>query len=309
MQLDAETKQTIESTIQDNKVVLFMKGTRVMPQCGFSATVIQILDELLPEYTTVNVLAEPMMREGIKVFSNWPTIPQLYVEGEFVGGCDIVKDMHASGDLATKLGVTVEPMTPPSITVTDAAAAKLSEALSSAGEGVMLHLSINRFFEPALQFGPRSPAKCDAESNGITLQLDRASIERAEGLTIDFQDGPDGTGFKVDNPNAPKPVEDISASDVKRLLEEKPEALLIDVRGEDERAIAQIEGAQMLTQELHAHLKTLPKDTVLVFHCHHGGRSKRAAESFSRDGFKEVYNMAGGIQMWSTEVDSDVPCY
>ena len=104
----------------------------------------------------------------------------------------------------------------------------------------MLHLSINRFFEPALQFGPRSPAKCDAESNGITLQLDRASIERAEGLTIDFKDGPDGTGFKVDNPNAPKPVEDISASDVKRLLEEKPEALLIDVRGEDERAIAQI---------------------------------------------------------------------
>lgn len=73
MQLDAETKQTIESTIQDNKVVLFMKGTRVMPQCGFSATVIQILDELLPDYTTVNVLAEPMMREGIKVFSNWPT--------------------------------------------------------------------------------------------------------------------------------------------------------------------------------------------------------------------------------------------
>ena len=309
MQLDAETKQTIETTIKENKVVLFMKGTRVMPQCGFSATVIKILDELLDDYQTVNVLAEPMIREGIKVFSNWPTIPQLYVEGEFVGGCDIVKDMHASGELVSKLGVTVEPMTPPSLTVTDAAAEKLNEALAGAGEGVMLHLSINRFFEPALQFGPRSPAKCDASSNGITLQLDRASIDRAEGLTIDFLDGPDGSGFKVDNPNAPKPVKDISPSEVKELIAEKPDALLIDVRGEDERAIASIEGAQLLTSELQAHLKTLPKETVLVFHCHHGGRSKRAAEAFSRDGFQEVYNMAGGIHMWSMEVDSDVPCY
>ena len=137
MQLDAETKQTIETTIKDNKVVLFMKGTRVMPQCGFSATVIQILDEVLSDYQTVNVLAEPMIREGIKVFSNWPTIPQLYVDGEFVGGCDIVKDMHASGELIAKLGVTVEPMTPPSLTVTDAAAEKLREALAGAGEGVM----------------------------------------------------------------------------------------------------------------------------------------------------------------------------
>ena len=92
-------------------------------------------------------------------------------------------------------------------------------------------------------------------------------------------------------------------------MAEKPDALLIDVRDEDERAIASIEGAQLLTSELQAHLKTLPKETVLVFHCHHGGRSKRAAEAFSRDGFQEVYNMAGGIHMWSMEVDSDVPCY
>ena len=143
----------------------------------------------------------------------------------------------------------------------------------------------------------------------LRFKLDRASIDRAEGLTIDFLDGPDGSGFKVDNPNAPKPVKDLSPSEVKELLEEKTEAVFIDVRGEDERAIASIEGAQLFTPDLQTHLKTLPKETVLVFHCHHGGRSKRAAEAFSRDGFQEVYNMAGGIHMWSMEVDSDVPCY
>ena len=197
MQLDAETKQTISRQFRTIRSS-FMKGTQVMPQCGFGATVIQILDENNARLPTVNVLAEPMMREGIKVFSNWPTIPQLYVEGEFVGGCDIVKDMHASGDLATKLGVTVEPMTPPSITVTDDAAAKLNEALSSAGEGVMLHLSINRFLSQHSS-SDLALLQCDAESKHYA-QLDQ-QIDVLK-LTMCFKD-PDGTGFKVDNPNAP----------------------------------------------------------------------------------------------------------
>ena len=309
MQLDEETRSKIESKIKDHDVVLFMKGNRSMPQCGFSATVVQILNEVLDEYETVNVLAEPALRDGIKTFSNWPTIPQLYVKGEFIGGCDIVKDMHASGDLVNTLGVTIEPMVAPSITITDAAAEKLLEALESAGDGVMLHLAINKFFEPALQFGPRSPAKCDAADNGVTMQVDRASIPRAEGLTIDFQDGPEGSGFKVDNPNAPKPVKEISPAEVQELLNEKPEALLIDVRTEEERAIAKLEGAQLLTEEYEAHLRGLPKETVLVFHCHHGGRSKRAADAFSREGFQEVYNMSGGIHQWSIDVDPSIPNY
>lgn len=309
MQLDEETRNKIDSTIKDHSVVLFMKGNRSMPQCGFSATVVQILNEVLDDYQTVNVLADPALREGIKVFSNWPTIPQLYVNGEFIGGCDIVKDMHASGDLVATLGVTIEPMVAPSITITDAAAEKLLEALESAGDDVMLHLTINKYFEPALQFGPRSPAKCDASNNGVSMQVDRGSIERAEGLTIDFLDGPEGSGFKVDNPNAPKPVKELSPTDVRTLLEAKPEALLIDVRTDDEHSIARIDGAQLLTEEYEARLRALPKETVLVFHCHHGGRSKRAAEAFSREGFQEVYNMTGGIHQWSIDVDPTIPNY
>ena len=89
----------IKSDIEANDIVLFMKGTPGMPQCGFSATVVQILDHIGVKYKGVNVLADPEIRQGIKDFSNWPTIPQLYVKGEFVGGCDIVREMFESGEL------------------------------------------------------------------------------------------------------------------------------------------------------------------------------------------------------------------
>jgi monothiol glutaredoxin len=104
MSLDEATRNRIDKTIASDRVVLFMKGNRSFPQCGFSATVVQILDSLVPEYTTVDVLSDPAIREGIKEFSSWPTIPQLYVNGEFFGGCDIVREMYASGELEQKLG-------------------------------------------------------------------------------------------------------------------------------------------------------------------------------------------------------------
>lgn len=93
----------IEETIKNNKVVLFMKGTKEMPQCGFSATVVQILTRLGVSFKDINVLADDNLREGIKQFSNWPTIPQLYIEGEFVGGCDIAREMYQSGELLAML--------------------------------------------------------------------------------------------------------------------------------------------------------------------------------------------------------------
>jgi monothiol glutaredoxin len=89
----------IREEISDSDVVLFMKGTPVFPQCGFSAAVAQVLTVMGVKYKGVNVLEDPGIREGIKSFSNWPTIPQLYVKGEFVGGCDIVREMYEGGEL------------------------------------------------------------------------------------------------------------------------------------------------------------------------------------------------------------------
>lgn len=97
--MDQEIKQSIEDDISSNNVHLFMKGTPLFPQCGFSSTVVQILTYLEVPFTTTNVLENENVREGIKEFSNWPTIPQLYVKGELMGGCDIIKEMFENGEL------------------------------------------------------------------------------------------------------------------------------------------------------------------------------------------------------------------
>jgi monothiol glutaredoxin len=95
-----EVKKRIEEAIGGNKVVLFMKGTKNFPQCGFSARVVQALKSVGEPFTDVNVLADPEVREGIKEFSSWPTIPQLYVNGKFIGGCDIVTELERTGELS-----------------------------------------------------------------------------------------------------------------------------------------------------------------------------------------------------------------
>ena len=91
--------EKIKDIINKNDVVLFMKGTPEMPQCGFSMTVCNILKELKVKFSGVNVLVDPEIRQGIKDFSNWPTVPQLYIKGEFIGGCDIAKEMYEKGEL------------------------------------------------------------------------------------------------------------------------------------------------------------------------------------------------------------------
>ena len=96
---DATVASRIKNEIDSNDVVLFMKGTPVFPQCGFSAAVVQVLSELGTKFKGIDVLEDAGIRQGIKEFSNWPTIPQLYVKGEFIGGCDIVREMYASGEL------------------------------------------------------------------------------------------------------------------------------------------------------------------------------------------------------------------
>ncbi len=98
-----ETKKKITDLINANQICLFMKGTPEVPQCGFSMAVSNVLKHLAVKFTGVNVLENPEIREGIKEYSDWPTIPQLYIKGEFIGGCDIIKEMFEKGDLQTKL--------------------------------------------------------------------------------------------------------------------------------------------------------------------------------------------------------------
>jgi monothiol glutaredoxin len=95
----ATASERIQSAITDNRICIFMKGNRNFPQCGFSAATIQIFEEIGAPYGTVDVLSDPELREQIKVYSNWPTIPQVYIDGKFIGGCDIVRELYENGEL------------------------------------------------------------------------------------------------------------------------------------------------------------------------------------------------------------------
>ena len=102
-----ELKQKIDNLVKDNKVLVFMKGSKLMPQCGFSNNVVQILNSLGVPYNTVDVLEDPEIRQGIKEYSNWPTIPQIYLNGEFIGGSDVAIEMYQSGELQQMVEVAL----------------------------------------------------------------------------------------------------------------------------------------------------------------------------------------------------------
>ena len=124
MSLNDATREKIESLVKQNRVVLFMKGTPKAPQCGFSSKTVGLLDSILDDYKSFDVLSDEEVREGIKIYGDWPTIPQLYIDGELVGGCDIVTSMFNNCDLHEMLGVEPPDRTPPEVTLPDAAAAK-----------------------------------------------------------------------------------------------------------------------------------------------------------------------------------------
>jgi monothiol glutaredoxin len=302
--MNESVRQQISQLVSENRVVLFMKGTRRMPQCGFSAQVVKILDELVPSYETVDVLGSPELRDGIKEFSQWPTIPQLYIGGEFVGGCDIVRDMNASGELQKLIGV--EAPATPAITMSSAAVKAFETALGEAA-GDSLHLQIDAQFRYDLFFAPREPTDIEVVTNGLPLLLDRASVRIANGVTIDFIDG-QGGGFKIENPNESPKVKGLTAKEAKAMLD-RGELTLFDVRPEGERSIAKIAAARPLDAAGQEYLMGLDRDTPIAFHCHHGPRSQAIAEQVLREGFKKVYNLTGGIEAWSATIDPVVPRY
>ncbi len=316
MPLSAGLQDRITSIVEENDVVLFMKGNRLMPQCGFSARVVQILDGLVPEYNTIDVLADPEIRDGIKEFSSWPTIPQLYVKGEFVGGCDIITDLYNSGELHTMFGQKEPSRTVPKVEITGTAAARLREFLDrSPDKG--LTLSIDARNQPSLGLAPPQGNEIVAESNGIKVMMDLGTAARAEGTRIDAVEQNGSVGFRIDVPSsdaaapggsAPA-VKQLSATDVKKMIDDGSTFEFFDVRTPEEREIATIDGARLLDEDAAKHIESLPRDTTLVFHCHHGGRSQNAAAHFLGKGFTNLYNLAGGIDAWSREVDPSIPRY
>ena len=212
MSLTPDLRDRIERTLHSHRVVLFMKGDPQSPRCGFSAKAVGILDALVPGYASVDVLADAEIREGIKEYGQWPTIPQLYVDGELIGGSDIIEQMLNSGELHQVLG-------------------------------------------------------------------------------------------------APAPVKSLSVQELHdRIIAGAVD--VIDVRPAAARALAPFpQPHEVLDEDSHDRLAALPKDLPLAFICHHGDSSRQAAEHFRGLGFRDVYNVEGGIDAWATNVDASVPRY
>jgi monothiol glutaredoxin len=307
MSLNDAVKSKIENYLQGNRVVLFMKGNPQQPMCGFSAKTVAALDSVIPDYASVNVLDDPEIREGIKVYGDWPTIPQLYIDGELVGGCDIVLNMLNSGELHQCLGLEAPDRTPPEITVTDKAAAKIAEALQG-HEGVALHFQIDANWDSQFNLALPEGNEIAAKSNGIDILMDLATAQRARGATIDWVTTMQGEGLAIDLPQAPPPVKQMTVQELAEKMA-KDEVTLVDIRGEDDRTRAFIEGSEVLTREVMEKLENMPKDTEIAFLCHHGNSSQGAAEYFRKQGFTKISNVSGGINAWSLEIDPSIPTY
>jgi len=309
MSLDPALRTRIDTLLSAHPAVLFMKGSPQMPQCGFSAKAVAALDAIGAEYVHVDVLNDEAIREGIKRYGDWPTIPQLYIGTELIGGSDIITQMLGSGELSQALGLPPLDRTPPRITITDAAMDMLRDAIKDAGQEVALTISIDGHFRTRLHLAPLDPAGIVQEVNGVKVQCDLASARRAGGLTIDFADDLRGRGLVIDNPNAPKPVKAMTPTEANTRASAGA-LIIVDVRPPEERALAALPlPVRVLDGDGERQLQALPKDTELAFLCHHGGRSRELAERFAALGFTHVHNIEGGIDAWAQQADAALGRY
>ncbi|HET6431888.1 Grx4 family monothiol glutaredoxin [Dyella sp.] len=306
MSLDPATRERIQSLLSAHRVVLFMKGNRQQPMCGFSAAATNTLNELLGDYHTVNVLEDPEIREGIKIYGEWPTIPQLYVEGELVGGSDIIRQMYTSGELHTLFGAAAPDRTPPEITITDKAAQMIRQGTAEA-QGVAIHLEIGPDHSAGFQLAPAGDHDIIAVSNGLEIHFDPASARRAKGIVIDWVSTVQGEGLSLKFPGAQE-IKSLTVQELQQRLA-AGDITLVDVRPASGRAqAAPLAQARVLDEEGDT-LAALPKDAPIAFICHHGVSSRAAAERFAAHGFSQLFNVEGGMDAWAAEIDPSVPRY
>lgn len=299
----------IQKIIGANRIVLFMKGNAQMPQCGFSARTVEALNTLKQPFETVDVLSDPEIRQGIKDFSDWPTIPQLYVDQEFIGGSDIVTQMLASGELQKMLGVEFVAPKTPEITVSASFVQAIRGAIAEGDDlSTFPRIQVSPQFEYGIGLSQRTPGDLEVQAGGLVFLVDPSSAERADGLSIDFQEGPDG-GVVIDNPNAPAQVKPLPPAELRALRDAGTSHHLVDVRTEQEWNTAKIDGAIFMDAAGQAQLREWSKDALIVVMCHHGIRSNQAAQQLLQMGFSNVHNLVGGIDAWSKQEDASVPQY
>jgi monothiol glutaredoxin len=195
------------------------------------------------------------------------------------------------------------------IKVTAEAQRALLEA-AARNDGAPLRLAIDDRFDHELYFDERTPNDEDVHcGGGVTLIVDALTAQRADGMVIDFVEHGEVRGFRIDNPNAPPKVKSLAAAELREMLARDPGLELVDVRTPEERAIARLPNSRLLDQSYFDELLTRDPNAALVFYCHHGIRSQAAAEQLAGRGFRNIYNLSGGIDAWSLLCDPAMPRY
>ncbi len=299
----------ISSILASNPVVLFMKGTPEQPRCGFSAKSADVLNNLVPGFFGVDVLNDDDIRQGIKTYGNWPTIPQLYVKGELVGGSDIIMQLYNTGELHQLLGVAAPDRSAPEIFISTQAATAIRAGMADE-PALGLHLRIDARWQASFQLAAIEGHEIKAVADDLTVYMDVQTAQRAKGLRIDWIESLQGSGLSISNPNAPSSVKSLTVSALMAALKSIQAPLVIDVRPDHDRLRAPFPlPSRALEGNSLSLLEALPKSQPLAFLCHFGNSSKQAAEHFRGLGFTEVFNIEGGIDAYAREIDASVVRY
>ena len=299
----------ISSILASNPVVLFMKGTPEQPRCGFSAKSADVLNNLVPGFFGVDVLSDDDIRQGIKVYGNWPTIPQLYVKGELIGGSDIIMQLYNTGELHQLLGVAAPDRSAPEIFISPEAATAIRAGMADE-PALGLHLRIDGRWQASFQLAPIEGHEIKAVAEDLNVYMDVQTAQRAKGLRIDWIESLQGSGLSITNPNAPSAVKPMTVSALVAALKSTRPPLVIDVRPEHDRLRAPFPlPSKVLEGNTLAALEALAKSQPLAFLCHFGNSSKQAAEHFKSLGFTEIFNVEGGIDAYAREIDASVMRY
>jgi len=296
--MNEQTRQTIEDLVNNNNCVLFMKGNPKQPQCGFSSNTVKILHDLVgDDFAYCNVLEDQNIREGIKEYGNWPTIPQLYINKELVGGNDIVTEMFNTGELQSMLNLPQPERKAAKITITQQAKENIMSGIENIGSNVLM-LSIDSQFNTRFSIEEPKGYEVVSEIDDIKIYMDIGTVKRADGIEIDWVDDLNGAGLVIKNPNEPKPVKQITVQDLQKGMESNQYQYIYDVRSETDFLNNSIPGSKRLDKQNMQIIEELAKDTPLVFVCHVGNTSQGACEFYRKKGYTNVNNLVGGISSW-----------
>ncbi|MDF1663027.1 MAG: Grx4 family monothiol glutaredoxin [Planctomycetota bacterium] len=316
------TKEAVKDVVTEDKIVVFAKGTKEVPRCGFSARAIQVVQSAGKPFKVVDILSDPSIRPALVAFSSWPTTPQVYLDGEFLGGSDIILELHESGELQKKIANSYgeeykEVQDNQRVEVTDEAVKMVKEFMETDADFLRLSVQVKEGARAySLELDSHTSAATDLKwkVKGLTVIVAKTMSELFEKLEVSWvnKDGNEGFAVKeIGNPPAlPVPI-DIDKADLARLMRseiKEGKLWIVDVREDDEWKSGHGEEA------VHLPLSRLekvwkdagfdPKDT-LVFYCAAGKRSLSAANHFRHKlGYPNTRSLVGGIGNYPSNIIS-----